>query len=323
MYKNKFLPVLFMILCLLNACNTFKASFNEKEKEIKAVVEEVPNYLFHLMTLGGIVPEDSGYILLYNNSISAKDQKYLNEHRNLLAWGDGNTGPLTIAFFFIPGYINFQSQSYFNEYIDSLTNVLKNNDFNIFTGKYSTYIAKMELLFGSIDMNGYLQSLIPYSNVVYEIGEIYKNNFQAYHLNVWPNEKRKIEIVANSLNIELKKHDLIRRWEDLIGKKFKTADYQIVLFSANKNGPNANSLGYERNTFYYGQDIDFMIQFISHEVGTHLLIEYLHQIAQGNQFEFSDVYSAYENLAEFYNVELILKGKPLIGYDVEKYYGIF
>jgi hypothetical protein len=319
------------IIFLLISCGTVDTNQSEMNKEIKVVVEEVPNYIFHLMTLGKIVPEDSEYISLYQNSISAKDQQYLHEQRELLAWANGNTGLLTVPFFFIPAYINFQSQKDFHEYFDVLNYALQHNDFQLFVSKYYSDLKKMELMFGSINWDAYLQSCVPYLQTVYEISEIYKRNFQTYHEEVWPKEKMKMQQVANSLNAKLKNQNLITRWETLIGTEFKTDDYQIILFSSNKHGPNANSLGYERNTFYYGNDIDFIIQFISHEVGTHLLIETFHDVINlantqsKTQFEFSQVYGAYENLAEFYSIELILGGEPLIGmnFDVKTYYQIF
>ena len=324
MIKKIFWIAFAVIVCLFNACSSSNTKNTKMTKEIMVTAEEVPNYIFHLMTLGNIVPEDPEYISLYKDSLPAEDQAYLSEHRDMLYWGDGNTAVLTVPFFFIPAYINFQSSQDFNEYFDLLSSALHSADFNPFITKYNSYIKKMELMFGPINMEEYLQALIPYSQNVDEIGNIYKRNFQSYHLEVWPKEKIKLEQTAALLNTELQKYDLIGQWEKLIGKEFETDNYQIILFSSNKNGPNANSLGYERNTFYYGNDPEFIIQFISHEVGTHLLIENYHEVMQMNQFEFSELYGAFENLAEFYSVDFILKNKnPLIGYDVETYYTIY
>jgi hypothetical protein len=314
---HKILLIALIMLCL------FSTGYSESKKEIKAVVEEFPNYIFHLQTLGGIVPADSEYISLYKDSMPKKDQIYLNEHRSLLNWGDGSTGPLTAFFMFLPAYINFQSPMEFNEYFDSLSKALQNRDINRFIQKYNCFLKKREVMFGPRDIKSDLQSIIQYADVVTQIGEIYKNNFQTYHLNVWPQEQEKLGKSAKVINSELQKYDLINNWEKLTGVRFKTNEYQIVLFSANKNGPNANSLGYDRNAFYYDRDTQTMVQFISHEVGTHLLIDVFNQVMQMNRFEYSDVYKAYENMAEFYNVKFIFKGQPLYGYDVKKYYQIY
>ena len=317
MSQYKILLILIMTLYLLNTC------YSKSKKEVKVVVEESSNYIFHLQTLGEIVPEDIEYISLYKDSISKKDQIYLKEHRSLLAWGDGNVGPLTDFFIFKPGYINFQGQTEFNEYFNLLSEALQNRDFDMFIKRYDLYFNKMEMMFGPRDIKSDLQSIIQYTDMVTKIGKIYKKSFRAYHLNVWPKEKVKLKKAAKAINNELQKYDLINNWETLTSLKFKTDEYHIVLFSANKNGPSANSFGYDRNAFYYNQDIPTMVQFISHEVGTHLLIDNFVHVMQMNRFEYEDVYKAYENLAEFYNVKFIFKGKPLCGYDVEKYYQIY
>lgn len=306
-----------MALCISSIC------FGESSKKVAAVVEEFPNYIFHLQTLGNIVPEDPEYLLLYQDSVPSEDRAYLHEQRKLLGWGEGNMGPLTEFFVFIPGYINLQSQSEINEYFDSLNSALKDRNYDSFTKRYQPDINKIKLLIGTLDIAADLKSLAQYSDVVYQVGEIYKRNYPSYHRNVWPKEKVKLDQAAKNLNTELQKYDLITGWEKLTGVKFKTDDYQIVLYSANKNGPSANSLGYDRNAFYYGKDINMMVQFISHEVGTHLLIDDISQVMKMNHFAYLDVYQAFENMAEFYNVKFIFEAKPIYGYDMEKYYQIY
>jgi hypothetical protein len=308
-----------MVLCI------FSLGCSESKKEVKAVVEEFPNYIFHLLTLGKIVPEDSEYISLYKEAISQKDQAFLNANRKLISWEDGSAGPLTSFFVFIPGYINFQSQGEITEYFDLLSKTVKTGNCEVFTRKYELYFNKMSIMFGNLDIKSKIRLVKKYSNVVTRLGRIYKNYYRIYHMTVWPQEKEKLEKTAKLINIEFQRRDLITVWENMVGLQFKTNDYQIVLFSANRNGPSANSLGYERNAFYYGQDVDHMVKFISHEVGTHLLIDDMWQVLQMNRFEYLDVYKAYENLAEFYNGRFIYDGAPMNmnDYDLKKYYQIY
>jgi hypothetical protein len=199
-YQYKIVSAFIAIMCLFNtSCSVNKnRSLLQNDcavKEVKAVIEEFPNYIFHLLTLGGIVPEYPEYIYLYKDFILTDDQQYLYANRNLLAWGDGNSGPLTQLFLFLPGYINLQSQLDINEYFDLLNNSLKNETFNEFIQKYDFYFKDLELWGGPTDIASYLQSFIQYTDEILRIGEIYKNNFQAYHLNVWPAEFYNIEYV--------------------------------------------------------------------------------------------------------------------------------
>ena len=308
---------------ILISCLNQGVVYGINQKEVKATVEVIPNYIFHLLTLGGIVPEDPEYIALYGESISKEDKEYLFEHKNLLVWVDGNTAPLIPFFLFIPA--NFTSQNEFNEYFDLLYKALKSNECKAFAQKYEYYFKKNNWVSDSTDLEEValqLQSILPYTHEVAELGKIFKNNFQTYHSNIWEKEKEKLEKTAQILNNELLKLDLIGSWEKLTGLTFKTDIFEIVLFSANQNGPSANSLSYDRDAFYHGSDTDFLLQFICHEVGTHILSKSLLEIWQMNRFEFQDMYFAYENTAEFYTAKHILKRKPIIGYDVEKYYQV-
>ena len=312
-----------IISIILILCISQGVVYGETQKEVKATVEVIPNYIFHLLTLGGIVPEDPEYIALYGESISKEDKAYLFEHRKLLAWADGNTAPLIHYFLFIPA--NFRSQNEFNEYFDLLDNALKNNDCKAFLQKYESYFKKANWMSDNTDMvemKLHIQSIIPYTQEVAEIGKIFKNNFQSYHSSIWQIEKEKLEKTVQIINNELPKLDLIGSWEKLTGLTFKTDIFEIVLFSPNKNGPSANSLSYDRDAFYHGIDTDYLLQFICHEVGTHILIKSFVEIWQMNRFEFQDIYLAYENTAEFYTAKFILKREPKIGYEVEKYYQV-
>jgi hypothetical protein len=223
----------------------------------------------------------------------------------------------------MPAYLNFETQDEFNEYFDLLSESMRTNEFEAFAQKYNRRIKRMEMIMGPVDLGSYLQDLTMYKEEILEFSKIFKNNFQTYYLNVWQIEKEKLKKKADILNNELPKYDFIGAWEKLTGIDFKTDLYEIVLFSANKNGPSANSLGYGRNTFYYGLDTNLLLQFISHEVGTHILIDLISEAIRMNRFEFQDIYAAFENIAEFYNVKFVFAGSPIFGYDVENYYQIF
>jgi hypothetical protein len=95
-------------------------------------------------------------------------------------------------------------------------------------------------------------------------------------------------------------------WENLTNLKFKFNFYDIILSSGIKNGPTANSLGYEKNWFYYNNDTEWIIQFICHEIGTHILIDLYKKIMidkkdNNSDKDFNVIYQAYENLCSFYN----------------------
>ena len=295
------------------------------QKRIVAVAHEFPNYVFHLFTLGGIVP-DPGYVKAYSPTLAEADRLCLESNKKELAWADGGTGSLTAAFLFLPGYINPRTQGEVEEYLDLLIRAIRTNDPAPMASRYRDRIEKTKA-FVPFDLAPYLKSIAPQEPAVARIADIYRRNFPAYDREVWPVERTKIEAVAGKLNPELERRDFISRWEKLTGVGFKTDLYEIVLYTANARGSNANSLGYDRNTFYFAKDPAWMIQFLSHETGTHILIDIFNRLASTGKYPFPVAYKAYETMCEFYNQRFVLAGeKPLYNmsnYDDAKFLSLY
>jgi hypothetical protein len=309
MSKTAVLMIAFAVSGLLNCISA-------PPKQIVAVVHEFPNYVFHLFTLGGVVP-DPEYVKAYSSTLPEPDRLYLEANRKELAWADGGTGSLTPAFLFLPGYINPLTQAEVDEYFELLNQAVRTNDPAPVTEKYKDQIERTKALV-PFDFSSYVHSLAERRETVSRISEIFRTNYAAYDRDIWPTERKKIEAVASKLNPELRARDFIRRWEELTGIAFKSDAYEIVLYTANSRGSNANSLAYDRNTFYYAKDPQWMLQFLSHEAGTHILIDVMNQAVSTRKYPFPVAYKAYETMCEFYNRRFILAGeKPL--YDMKNY----
>jgi hypothetical protein len=196
-------------------------------------------------------------------------------------------------------------------------------DENPFIKKYNDYIKRRKLWFPEIN-SVWFEKIKNKVSLIKRFGEIYEENFHAYEKEVWSKEKERLEKKAKEINQKLKNLNLIEHWEKITGIDFKVSEYQIVLVSAIKNGPNANSLGYDRNVFYSENDLKWTIDFISHEVGTHIMFDIAKEFMKEMYFEtnsnidekaqkFQRFYKAYECLAQFYNT-MVLKRK--LNYDL-------
>lgn len=95
------------------------------------------------------------------------------------------------------------------------------------------------------------------------LGELYARNYAPFCATVWPTERPGMASVASRINNYFSERDIIGDWERFTGVQWKTDRYQIVLVSAIKDGPRANSLGYDRNVFYAYEDFDSMVRFIA------------------------------------------------------------
>lgn len=290
----------FLILCLFIAAASLSVSA-EPSKKITMVVEEWPNYIYHLMGVAK-VGFDSDYADIYKDMIKPEDKEYLKNHKNLLTFSEGHEADLPYMMIFFPAYIRLESKNDFAEYFNLLNKGFKINNFSEFLQKYAAFIKKQKEWPPSPECNEeYLKSLSKYKDVINELGKIYVRNYEIYNKKVWPAEKLKMDKIAKKLNDYLKDKNTILRWEKVTGLTFKFNEYQIVLCSAIKNGPSANSLGYERNIFYSGDSFDYLTQFISHETGTHILVYDFMDIFNSKKYNFDDLYRAMELCAKFYN----------------------
>lgn len=270
------------------------------KKKVRAVVEVGPNYICHLMAVARL-GFDSDYADRYLHSVRAEDLDWLQEHQHLLQWSDGHAGVLSQLVFFVANYIGLHTRKDLERFFKLLIAGLENEDYAPFLNAYKRELENLKAWMYTVDEK-WLAMFAPYLAQIDRLREIYIGNFAKYLDHVWPHECDELCRVANKLNSFFADKDIIHQWEIRTGREFKFSEYQIVLCSAIKNGPNANSLGYERNIFYHGSDFEWLTQFISHEIGTHILIDIFPPFdPHRTREEFDILYRGYENLCRFYN----------------------
>lgn len=280
----------------------------KEKKKIRAVCEAGPNYIFHTLSLT-LSQAGNAYTKRYRDSLPKSDKALLGELRRLISSGNGTSGDLLFPAVFFPAYLNLDSQAALDRYFLLLDKALRPGHAGPFLKYYAGPLKRLTLWDERGFVPKYFSGLRKYRKELAAISGVYSRNFGAYLKDVWPAERRKIEHAARKINAYFAGHDTIAAWESIAGRRFKCGLYQIVLCSAIQNGPNANSLGYDRNVFYSGGKISKTLQLISHETGTHLLIDEFMRLISSNRFQYSTVYAAYECLCKFYN-SLILRRMP-------------
>ena len=282
------------------------------KKAIKAVTETGPNYIVHIQALASINFK-SDYARRYAHTISPQDLACLKEYGKLLEFGNGSGAILAGVFFFLPAYLNLDTQQKIDLYFSALEHAA--------CGETAEFAAKYPFPENWVypgDMAGYLKTLAPQRDAICSLSSIYRRNFEAYMAGAWPKEEPVIAEAAARVNGYFSARDTIAQWENLTGETFLYPAYRIVLSSALENGPNADSLGYERNLFYSGTELNYLVHLISHEVGTHLLMTNASMpIEKSGDFSSGDVYAAQECLSKFYN-SMIIKENPV--YDMSKFH---
>jgi len=279
------------------------ASPSTPVKRILVGLERGVNYIFHLVAVAR-AGFDSEYADTYRWSVRPNDVGLLEKHASELAFKDGHTGHLAGLLVFHPAYLGLSSREAFEEYFQLVVQGLAHNDYRPFLERYREGHEALRGWYVEVDEQ-WLARHEPYAEVVERLGRIYVSNYDRYENEVWPGQAREMQPVADKLSAHFAQRDIIDDWEKLTGRQFRGPDYRIVLCSAIKNGPTAVSLGHNRTVFYYGHGLDWMKDFISHETGTHILIELLKEVVASCEYPFDVAYTAYENLCRELNKRVL------------------
>lgn len=291
-------------------------------KRVVTTIEKGTNYIFHLLASAGI-NFDNEYTTRYSRIVKNEHQKLLEEHKEALSFLNGSAGDLVEHMIFFPAYLNLDSQKKLAEYFGLLSASVVEGQEEHFLKRYSDYIERRNFWIPEIN-SGWFEKIRKSAKLIEQLGNVYIENFPTYESVVWPEQLKKLREKSAIINRELGGLNLIERWEKLTGIDFKVTEYQIVLVSAIEGGPNANSLGYDRNVFYSDTDLNWTIDFISHEVGTHIMADFGMPLMKKHLLDpgatdpgwAQRFYMAYECLAQFYN-SIVLGREP--NYDLKNF----
>ncbi|MFH2049565.1 MAG: hypothetical protein ABIJ12_08975 [bacterium] len=256
---------------------------------------------------------DSEYADLYKNTIQLDDLRYVESKKSLLAFKEGEGGDLSGFFSMIPSWLHLENRSDFEKYFDTLIAALKKGSLLPIVETFKD--ADWSDLFYSefIKRDNLPKDNKELVSVSQKLASIYLNNIDSYNANVWPIAENSMRSRVEELNKHFNVMDYIAKWESFLGIPFEANYYEIVLCFSNKNGPDYNSLGYNGNLFYYDKPFKKTCQFLSHEIGTHLLIKLVFKLSLEPNLDFRKLYSAYENLVMFYNK--IILGTENLAYN--------
>lgn len=288
----------------------------EKNSSTSSVLEKGANYIFHLMNVS-ITGLDSEYASKYNYTVLPEDRNFINENRDLLAFYEGELGDIARAVIFFPACLNLSDKRELEDYFINLNLTLEKEDPAIFIEKYDSGKEKLINWFSPVN-GSYLKSIVPFKSIIKKLGELYLRNFKKFEESVWEFEKEKLEEVALSLNQTLNESNLLQIWEAVTGERFEYGTFEAIICSGSKNIHITNILGYDRAFFYSGDNQKSLLQIVSHEIGSFVLINVLKKALTAAEFDLNDVRRAFENLVIFYNSIILGKSHPC--YKSGKYF---
>jgi hypothetical protein len=277
-------------------------------KPVQFVISPVPNYLtFILCTVG--INWNNEYTTQFSDFLLQSDQSYLLKYKTKLSFGDGDGDALTELFYFLPAHIGFDKDLRIIEYFQVLARSATLNNFSQLFVRFHTDLEQMRKFYPTF-MKSFENDLgAELYSIIHGIAGIYLKYYDSFLSQVWYPIFSDMEDERSYIEILFRGKDIIGDWESTTGILFHSDSYKIGMIKYLRNGPQANSLSYDKNLFYTATDQDtlnYFRFFISHEVGTHLLKE-----LTLDKFESEDInllqiaYIACENIARYYNMKIL------------------
>lgn len=271
------------------------------------------NFLWHMLAVAKI-GYDSEYADKYSHTVAYNDLAYLVSKKEHLVFAEGEGGALSGFFTTMPAWLRVDTKAQFERYFEVLQASLNAGRLQPFVGGYPD-ADWSDRFFGEFlardQEQPELRELAPTAS---ELADIYLRSLETYRNDVWADAEVEMQQRSDELNQLFAERDYIAAWEQFLGMQFAADAYEIVLCHSNKNGPDYNSLGYSGNLIYYDKPFDRTWQFVSHEIGTHLLIDIYFKLAGSGEYDHRKLYSAYETLAMFYN--RIILDVDQLAYDI-------
>jgi hypothetical protein len=269
-------------------------------KNVVCATEEYLNYLGHLLGVAK-VGFDSSYSDTYQHTVQDDDIRWLRDNAHLFIWGDGDQGALSPAVVFLAGYLSPVGLPEIRSLFGTLKRFSRDRDTEALTEAYPALRNLDAWLLGPPTDPYQLHPLSEHTNELVTFCTILERNYDAFLNSVWPNELPKVEARIAEMNRILSQEDWIGQWERLTGRQFRFPIYTFVLGIGIGNGPNFNSLGYEKNWVHY--DYPLLHEGIVHEIGTHLLID-IARVALALP-DRRTAYNTYETLCDYLTERLL------------------
>lgn len=216
------------------------------DKPVVAIVQKGVNYIFHLLAVGK-VGYDSPYAGRYALSVAAADLISLRRHADLLVFGDGRGfGPLTGLLVFVPAFLNLDTADKLDRYCRGLKAAIDYGEPERFCKLYETAWAELgNWIEDCLDITRQTirQASADYREPALELCDVIQRSFPVYDAQVWTEQLPELTVRARALNALFTQDDIIGRWEEGTGLRYKRPAFAVSLCSAIENGPERLSVG--------------------------------------------------------------------------------
>lgn len=265
------------------------------------------NYVTHLYTLGNIGYKDVEYESKFGMLLSEKDKTILQEHKDLLKFGQGRVGKLTRCFFFIPAYLDLKTKEEYELYFSYIEDAIKNKKI----GPVMDYFPnEKEELFS----DEAITAIASVEQEFKEISQVYLRNINVYVKDIYPQIVNELENQKKYLNNSIIDKNILVKWQKVTNYTWNKGDYIFLLFRAGKNGPSFNNLSENINSCYYNIDEKYIVDMFSHEFGIFLMFDSIMPLTEKYKIKYPEYkneytigrvdWMAFEMLSVFFNMKI-------------------
>lgn len=243
----------------------------------------------------------------YAGFLTKEHAQVMQDASTELSFRNADGGILALPFFFFPAYLNLDTEASFFEYYALLSQAVSSGKWSQLEKRYKTelhHIRKFMPYYLNNSHNG--RPSADNAAIVKALGDVFCDNFHKYQSDVWDKDKAMLDKIAIQIPELWGGEDIIAQWEKQTKLVFNAPAYNILIVSAMTGGPSANSLAFDTNTFGVWDKEDcmhYLRHFISHEVGTHLLVPVTTNKLKTNKSIYLG-YIAMESLAQYLNVKM-------------------
>lgn len=263
------------------------------------VIEKYTNYLYHMLAVAKVGYE-SEYSIKYEEMYDKEDLDTLRKYSHMLKINDGeNLGEVYELLICTGSNIARNSREDFMNYFYALIDIFSDEPIYSLRKYEKIFCEKLDLL--KSEFEDYIIELKKtykdYKEAIVSIARIFLKNIVIYEDIVWEDEVLLIEKSCEKLDKKLKDIRLIDKWEEALNLEYNTEKLEIALCIALKGGPLVISCEENRYILYSELEIEYLVEFISHEIGGYIILSELDPSPED--------FHIIESLIGFYNEKIL------------------
>jgi len=262
------------------------------------------SYIFHMLSVANI-GYDNEYGDKYRCYHDLQDLELLKKHSNFLTSEGGvHCGQLAVLMVGIPATYDtlMEMELYFKSIVELINSGDIDRKYPIFRNRFTG-----EEFEDSEEQRAFTHELYEmfkgYLHEIEDIAHIMIKNSSLFQEKIYDETRRIVAQYTKEFSQTMDKYgDLMSSWEKVLSVRYRIPYFNVILVEGIDNGAQAIDINQRNDVFGMFMNHEELVRFISHELGTYLIIENLSEEIKTNLF---DYWNALESLSSCLNMKYI------------------